>query len=203
MTQENPTDSEALKSRLDISWKTLVRFDQYITLFNTKANIIIAFESLLISSFVIKAGEIYSGFGTHKFMAGLAGAAIFVVAFSGVCALWHALSVVKPNLTTSDKPSKIFFVDVAKSLGKESEFSADYKTISQESMLEDICRQLPSLAATASAKSASNDRSVGAMKVQTCALGVAMMIKALSVAWLVIPHLVDVDEKQDNKRSYF
>jgi hypothetical protein len=110
---QNLTDAE----RTDFQWKVVQRFDVYIGATNTKAAMLLTFNTFVFGAIVLKWNEVAQYFGPFKASVLIANALLFVAAGAALAAIWFALQAVVPVLKSAKEPNRyhsmVFFGHVA------------------------------------------------------------------------------------------
>jgi len=142
-------------AKIDYLWKTLGRMDTYIGTTNTKAALLVAFDTFLLGGLLVKSADILMPLKTaptaHTW-------AIWLIAGTGALAvfsLWATLSVVQPFLTSSkragDYHSRVFFGDVAE-VKDAPAYLTQVRNADADAMLDDLAQQVHVVATIAQKK---------------------------------------------------
>jgi hypothetical protein len=129
-------------------WNVIKRYDSYYSVTNTKASIILAFNTILFSGLVFKWDDIITLY-KNKSLIFVMNIIIFIVAFLSLISLFFMLKIVLPYLKSTKRigqyQSKIFF-------GHVSEYSSDedylkaINNLKGEDLTKDLTFQAYSLA---------------------------------------------------------
>jgi Pycsar effector protein len=104
---------------IDYLWKVIGRFDAYIGSTNTKAALLIAFNTFVPGSVALKWQDIQAAFGPAHREAFIAASVLLVIALgASVVSLVFTFRAISPFLKTPERPgdyhSDVFFGDVTK-----------------------------------------------------------------------------------------
>lgn len=177
-------------SSADFLWKVINRFDHYINTTNTKATVIVAFDTFIFSAIVLKWYDLLQTFGSQTVAAILVSFLLLMAAISSLVSLAAVFQVINPFLKSPKNPakyhSKIFFGHIA-----EFENPEDYhqcvKEATDEELLKDCCMQAHVLAKGLNDKFRKMKIAIGAILfVQLPALGLMILVKIISVVWALI-----------------
>jgi len=110
-------------SKLDFIIDVIKRYDNYIISTNAKASLIIAFNSLILGTVLLKFGDIISFYNSPG-IRGVVGVLLVLTSVSSVLSLFFVFSVVYPYLGSKiddedQKSSLVYFGSVSKMDGKE------------------------------------------------------------------------------------
>ena len=144
-----------VEQRNEFLWSILGRIDQYIGTTNSKAALLLAFNTFILGGFTLKADEYLKAFEASY---GWSSAAIILLALLGVTclvSLWITFSVVQPYLNPSkgfsDYHSNIYFGDIARAQDGRS-YAKSLQDAKAETLSEDLARQTHVLADSAQCK---------------------------------------------------
>lgn len=174
----------------DFVWKVISRFDHYINTTNTKATVIVAFNTFVFSAIVLKWSDLLQTFGQKVFVAILVSLLLFIAAISSLVSLAAVFQVINPFLKSPKNPtkyhSKMFFGHIA-----EFETPEDYhqcvRKLDNEELLRDCCMQAHVLARGLNDKFRKMKIAIGAILfVQLPALGLLILVKIVSAVWAII-----------------
>jgi hypothetical protein len=113
-------------------WKIIDRFDHLIETTNTKAALIIAFNTFVFGGIVLKWEDLLPS--TPLFLVIIGIISLAAAAFSSGISLWFTLHAIRPFLESHNYHSNIFFRDIAEYkkpegyLEKVKEMSPDFLT---------------------------------------------------------------------------
>src|SRR5687768_6211987 len=113
-----PGEDSSEDPRLDALWKVVGRFDTYMGSTNTKAALLIAFNTFVPGSVALKWQDIERAFGTdHRSAFVLASVFLVVALAASVVSLVFTFWAISPFLKSPKRPEKyhsdLFFCDVA------------------------------------------------------------------------------------------
>lgn len=174
----------------DLLWKIISRFDHYINTTNTKATVIVAFDTFIVSAIILKWSDLLQTFGPQSVAAVLVSLLLLIAAVSSLVSLASVFQVINPFLKSPKSPtkyhSKIFFGHIA-----EFETPEDYhqcvKNLNNEELLRDCCMQAHVLAQGLNDKFRKMKIAIGAILfVQLPALGLMILVKISAVIWALI-----------------
>ncbi|SDM20450.1 Pycsar system effector family protein [Halarsenatibacter silvermanii] len=128
--------------------KVLNRFDHYIKSTNNKAAFIIAFNTFVLSSLILRATQILNLFKSNDFMKIIVISAFFAIIIGVFNSLKNVFKAVMPYLKsgyeTEDNNSLLFFGSIADMNKKE--FINKINEVSHKEMNEDFIIQIHTLA---------------------------------------------------------
>ena len=129
-------------------WNVIKRYDGYYSVTNTKASIILAFNTIVFSGLVFKWDNIIT-FYNNKLVIFVMNFIIFIVAFLSLVSLFFMLKIVLPYLKSKKRigqyQSQIFF-------GHVSEYSSDedylkvVNNLKEDELIKALAFQVYSLA---------------------------------------------------------
>lgn len=159
------------------------RYDNYIISTNAKASLIIAFNSLIIGTVLMKFNVIMSFYNySDKSVVGLL---LFLIASSSLLSLFFVFSVVYPYLNNKnsnehEEDSLIFFGSVSKL--ESQDYLDRINDCSPDELIKDLTEQALILAKGLNSKMLRMRRSINAI---TCSLVFILLIIILRVfCWL-------------------
>ncbi|HBG34439.1 MAG TPA: hypothetical protein DDX01_03655 [Holosporales bacterium] len=141
--------------------KQLSRFDFYINSCNTKAAFVIAFNTFVLGSILLKYDVIMSMYQNEKIRYFSAFVFILLVSCIGM-SLWNVFSAVKPFLQSGDEKSANKSLFFFKSVSEMDlvDYKANVIGITDERLLDDLITQTHVLAKGASDKFSKIDKSI-------------------------------------------
>jgi Family of unknown function (DUF5706) len=182
---EIKTNAEHEVSTIEFLWKTIQRYDYYIGSTNTKATTIVAFNTFVFGTIILKWPDLLPMFAAHPKAVVLAGSLLSVAAVAAVLSTWSAFRVINPFLRSPKKPFKyhslVYFDHVA-----EHEIPEDYlariKLLDLETLQSDLGHQAHVLAQGTAAKFAMLKFSIGViLTMQLPALALLVLVKLLTL----------------------
>lgn len=124
----------------ELLWKTLTRYDFYINSTNSKATVLLAFNTFILSGLIVKWTEFFQIFDV-PWLKKTATILLGIISVAAVVSLFLTLFVINPFLKSPRRPkdyhSNIFFGHVA-----EYNFAKDYLASIQNQGSEDIVKDL-------------------------------------------------------------
>ncbi len=177
-------------SSTDFLWRVINRFDHYINTTNTKATVIVAFDTFIFSAIVLKWGELLQTFGQQAVAIAIVSLLLFIAAISSLFSLATVFQVINPFLKSPKDPtkyhSKIFFGHIAE-FDTPEEYHQCVNELNNEELLRDCCMQAHVLARGLNDKFRKMKIAVGAILfVQLPALGLMILVKIVAVARALI-----------------
>ena len=140
---------------VDFCWRVIQRFDGYINATNTKAAIVLTFNSLTFATVVLKWGELSQNFGYSKVALGVAAILFVVCAVASVASLWFGLNAIIPMLSSPKEPGKyhslVFFGHVAEFVTPDA-YADAVRAGTMDSAVEDLAKQAHALGRIAALK---------------------------------------------------
>jgi hypothetical protein len=135
--------------KIEILWKIISRYDHYYNATNTKATIVLAFNSIIISGLLVKIPDILQTFEIKCWIYYYAVVLIVVLALSSIISLVLSFLIINPFLSSPSKKAKhnslIFFNHVANFENCE-DYENEIKAISEERIISDLSYQVHTLA---------------------------------------------------------
>jgi len=172
-----------VNSKMTFITDVIKRYDNYIISTNAKASLIIAFNSLIIGTVLLKFSDIMSFYNfSDKFVVGLL---LFLIASSSLLSLFFVFSVVYPyfNNNNSDEhqeDSLVFFGSVSKL--KSQDYLNRLNVCSTDDLVKDLVVQATILANGLNLKMLRMRQSIKAI---TCSLIFILFIVILrAFCWL-------------------
>lgn len=131
-------------------WDTIKRLDFYINTTNTKATIIIAFNTFTTGSVILKYKDILCLFSNNSDKLKTGSALLLSLScISSLISLYFIFKVVTPFLDSHKNEknylSKLFFIDIAKN-STAQDYLNELKKSNKDSIVEDLATQAFSLA---------------------------------------------------------
>lgn len=151
---------------MDFLWKVLGRYDFYIGSTNTKAALLIAYNTFVVSGIILKWKDISPCFASHPKLAVATAALLFLLAIFSLASLIFTFRTINPYTKTCRQPgkyhSKIFFSDVSQFESADS-YLDSVKTSAPESLFEDLAKQTYIVARGVDLKFAELKKAIGAI----------------------------------------
>ncbi len=191
----NDTDGAAAKAdESEILWKVIGRFDLYIGSINAKAALLIAFNTFVTGSIVLKGQEVGVLFGTHRVAYALAVIALLITAMSSFVSTWLTFRVIRPYLDSPRQPtqyhSAIFFNHVAEH-EQPDHYQTAVSTLDAAGWVKDLAAQAHALARGLKVKFATIRQAIDIiLRVQIPALGLVILLLFGSMAYDVLAKAV-------------
>lgn len=136
-------------AKMEQLWKVMQRYDQYINATNTKATIILTFNSLIISGLLLKWSDLITMYKPIPCFVIISAFFLITIAFASLYSLFYAFKVVNPYLVSPLKPqeyhSKIYFGHVSMFETGE-DFAKSIDKSDAECFFTDLCYQVHILA---------------------------------------------------------
>lgn len=130
-------------------WKIISRFDHYIGTTNTKATVIVAFNTFVFSAIVLKWADLLLPYQGQRAIVFISSLLLLVAALSSLVSLAAVFLVINPFLKSPKKPAKyhsiIFFGHVAE-YDKADEYLQCVQSSDEDKLTEDLCIQAHALA---------------------------------------------------------
>lgn len=130
-------------------WKVIGRYDFYFGSVNTKATMLVAFNTFVAGGIVLKWEDISKAFGGHRIEFFLAGLGLFVAVAASLVSLGFTFWAVSPFLGSPSRPndfhSLLFFGDVAK-FDTPEKYLENVNELDEESLCKDLAYQAHALA---------------------------------------------------------
>jgi len=174
------------KLKIECLYKNINRLDFYINTTNSKTAFILAFNSFIFGSILLKYSIILEkNFGTCELLKFPASIFLFFVMCSSLVSMYYAFMVVNPFLKSipisSDYHSVIFFGDVSK-FKDENEFLKKMENIDTDKLIEDLEKQFYILSKGLSIKFNNLKISIGfLMYGVVSSLGAILALKLLTI----------------------
>lgn len=151
---------------IDFLWKVLGRYDFYIGSTNTKAALLIAYNTFVVSGIILKWRDISPCFASHPKLAITGAALLFLLAIFSLASLVFTFRTINPYTKTCRQPgkyhSKIFFSDVAQYESADN-YHDSIKMSSSEILFEDLAKQTYVVARGVDSKFAELKKAIGAI----------------------------------------
>lgn len=145
-------NEQSLKTDLNTSdflWKIINRFDFYMGSTNTKATVVVAFNTFVFSAIILKWRELLPFFGEHRTAIFVANILMIIAAMASLASLTVTYFVINPYLKSPKIPtsyhSKLFFGHVSEFI-KPEEYHECVKACNDEEWVKDLCFQAHALA---------------------------------------------------------
>ena len=141
-------------ARTDFLWNTLTRMDGYITSTNSKAGMLLAYETFLLGAFILKADEFLDPIAVDWVRIS---SIVLITVFGLACVVSLVLtpSVVQPFLKSNSRPGKyhsqIYFGDVSR-VANAKKFVELVHGADANSRLDDLAQQVHIVAEAANRK---------------------------------------------------
>lgn len=173
-----------MKNNPDFLWKVISRFDNYISTTNTKATVIVAFNTFIFSAIVLKWNDLLTPFGYHRIAAFITSTLLLIAASAALVSLAAVFAVINPFLKSPKNPtkyhSKIFFGHVAE-FEKPDDYHQCVRKNSDDELIEDLCMQAHILARGLDDKFKRMKMAVGTILfVQLPSLGLMILVKIIT-----------------------
>lgn len=147
----------------DFLWRVIHRYDTYIDTTNSKAAFLIAWNTFLFGTLVVKSADFAMGLSTHPKLQGGFWTIAVMLAISCLASLWFTFKVVNPFLSSPRKPmdyhSLIFFCHVAEL--DESKYLTEIESLTEDKAVRDLAFQANVLAKGTTAKFTSLKLAIG------------------------------------------
>ena len=135
----------AAQYSLDFQWKALARLDSLLVAANTKAAVLLTFETFVVGTMVLKASDVLEGYEGFTVAHNIASLVLIGAAIAAVVAAFRLVMVIAPFLDSADRPgdynSTLFFQHVAR-----FQSAYDYHEWLQETLVGDEKAQEKDLA---------------------------------------------------------
>jgi len=156
------------------------RYDNYIISTNAKASLIIAFNSLIIGTVLLKFGDITSFYNSSE-VEGAVGLFLVLISISSLFSLYFVFSVVYPYFggKTDDENqqnSLVYFGSVCKLSGRE--YLDRLETCSNTELIEDLTMQANILAKGLNSKMVKMRISIGAITFTLVFILILVILRA-------------------------
>lgn len=179
--RENLKDASKIPLLLDV----IKRYDNYIISTNAKASLIIAFNSLILGTVILKFGDIISFYGSLRIRE-VVGFLLVIMSASSLLSLFFVFNVVYPYLgsTADDKKQRtslIYFGSVSKMSGQEYLDCLENGTI--EELTADLAEQATILAEGLNKKMLKMRRSIEAITFSLVLILVLVIMRATIFFW--------------------
>lgn len=179
--RENLKDASKIPLLLDV----IKRYDNYIISTNAKASLIIAFNSLILGTVILKFGDIISFYGSLRIRE-VVGFLLVIMSASSLLSLFFVFNVVYPYLgsTADDKKQRtslIYFGSVSKMSGQEYLDCLENGTI--EELTADLAEQAIILAEGLNKKMLKMRRSIEAITFSLVLILVLVIMRATIFFW--------------------
>lgn len=136
-------------ARPDFLWRVIQRYDGYANGANTKAAIVLTFNSFAFAAVFLKWDELSGFFGSSPITTTVASIIASLCAIAALVSLWLGLNAVIPVLRSTKEPKKyhslVFFQHVAE-FGSAAEYVAAVTTATPDELAEDLARQTHAIA---------------------------------------------------------
>lgn len=134
--------------KIEFLWKTIQRYDAYIAETNSKAAFLIAWNTFLFGTVVVKGQEFTTSMGPLPWVRAATETILIIIAVVSLVSLWLTFRVVNPFLKSPSKlltyHSLVYFGHVAQF--NEDEYRDLINTRSEEYILGDLAYQANVLA---------------------------------------------------------
>jgi len=183
---DNPEEAARIDAP-DIAWKILGRFDFYIGSTNAKAALLIAFNTFVTGTIVLKGQDVSALFGRYRMAYSLAVLALFVGALASVASMWLTFKVIRPYLDSARSPTQyhsvLFFNHVAEHANLD-EYRSAVQGLDEDALTKDLTAQAHALAVGLRSKFATMRQAVNIiLYVQLPAIGLVILLLFGSIAW--------------------
>jgi uncharacterized membrane protein YuzA (DUF378 family) len=153
---QTPTPQEEGKPLLcdksdlnDTMWKIIGRYDTYMGSVNTKATLLIAFNTFLLGSVILKGQDVAAIFGSHSHAVMVVYACLFIMSITSLLSMGYTFQAVTPFLDSPREPttyhSIIFFEHVAEH-SDESKYHTAITGLTDGAIITDLSSQAHALA---------------------------------------------------------
>lgn len=180
----NNSDKLVAATKVSLILDVIKRYDNYIVSTNAKASLIIAFNSLIFGTVLLKYGDIIS-FYCSSGIRGFVGFLLVLISASSLLSLFFVFNVVYPYFgsTTDDKEqtSLIYFGSVSKMSGQEYLDCLERGTI--EELTADLAEQATILAEGLNKKMLKMRRSIEAITFSLVLIMVLVIMRATIFFW--------------------
>lgn len=151
----SPDCGLAPSEQADFCWKVIPRYDAYINGSNTKAAIVLTFNSFVLGTIVLKWAEISHVYGSSKIALGVAVVLLVLTGITSTVSLWLGLNAIVPILHSAKEPNKyhslVFFGHVAE-FGEPDGYVSAVRAATPLTVAEDLTKQAHALAKIAATK---------------------------------------------------
>jgi len=165
-------------------WRIISRYDHYYGTTNSKAALLLAFNTAVIASIIIKFEDILSIYETHNICKCIASISLIVIIFSTIVSVWYVFKAINPFLKSHKNPknyhSVIFFNHVAE-FESQDDYYETIKKINEEEFIKDQSFQIHSLAKGLRTKFNYFKIAVIANSVQLLFIAILVIIKIIIV----------------------
>jgi len=181
MNDDNKQETIDKKERVDFLFKKILRYDFYINSTNAKASIIIAWNSIVIGTILLKYNPIIGLYLTPEWAYYVAHVLLIIMATSSIVSIGFMFQVINPFLLagSNDTCSKslMFFGDISKM--SLDEYSKKEIGLTYEEIHSDIIRQAYVLATGLNNKMKNMQRSITAIYIGLLPFSLLILLKGV------------------------
>ena len=183
--EANPDNTNKINdfAKITLIMDIIKRYDSYIVSTNTKASLIIAFNSLILGTVLLRFSDIIS-FSCSLFTKVAVSFLLVLLSASSLCSLFFIFIVIYPYFGRKDdkkeqERSLIYFGSIAKMSGRE--YFENFNRITIEELVADLSGQAVILAAGLQTKMLRMRRSIEAITFSLVLILVLVISKALNL----------------------
>lgn len=132
----------------DLLWEVVKRYDFYIETTNTRATILVVFDTFVLGTVVLNWKGILSNYDTYYIGKYLVIISLSTIAIASLVTLWKAFNVINsflsPAVVAKEYHSKLSFFQISDYAEPENYFK-DFQSLTQEELSRDLVKQAYSL----------------------------------------------------------
>lgn len=171
------------ESKLIFVQDIIKRYDNYIISTNAKASLIIAFNSLVLGTVILKFGDILSFYNCLGVRC-VVGSLLILIAMSSLSSLFFVFSVVYPYFGSktddaNQRNSLVYFGSVCKM--NSQEYLNRFEICSDEELMEDLTKQATILAKGLNSKMLKMRHSITAITFSLAFILLLVILRAAQV----------------------
>ncbi len=133
-----------IKDRIEFLWKVISRYDQYYSETNSKAAVLLAFNTFILGTIIIKFDEIWKVFDDYCLTIFIANICLLIILLATIISTWKVIKGIYPFLDSPQHPedynSNIFFGHV-NNYKNEIDYKNKLDNFSLENLNQDLAFQ--------------------------------------------------------------
>ncbi|HML73157.1 MAG TPA: DUF5706 domain-containing protein [Anaerohalosphaeraceae bacterium] len=137
------------KVSTDFLWKIIARYDSYYSGTNNKGALLLAFNTFILGSFIVKLDDIIKAYQISAWAKYIAAFFLIVIFFATLFSIWKVLGAINPFLCSPKWPekyhSKLYFGHVCE-YKDENDYYDSLEKMDEELIAKDISCQAYTLA---------------------------------------------------------
>jgi len=144
-----PASDKSGPDHAEVLWKTIGRFDTYAGTTNTKAGVVLTFDSFAVTALALKASDIIGQFEKYPIATVWVAGLLALVTISSLLSMAYAFAAISPYLRSPKAPGKyhsiLFFEHVAE-YASDGDYLEALKRHDEEGLLVELSTQARAVA---------------------------------------------------------